>query len=152
MFYNGNPKAEPGAIVCLIAPSFTRFGNFQILTARRDLDFLKNLLTIRYALIFRIWANLRHPFISPGLEVCRITAEMIVHWQRVGFVHGVRNTDNMSTLALRSIMAPMAGWKIMTETGPPIPPMPKCALLFRQPTANRFLESGATSKRHLSAY
>ncbi|HEY5138936.1 MAG TPA: protein adenylyltransferase SelO family protein, partial [Methylococcales bacterium] len=35
MFYNGNPKAEPGAVVCRVAPSFTRFGNFQILTARK---------------------------------------------------------------------------------------------------------------------
>jgi serine/tyrosine/threonine adenylyltransferase len=32
--------------------------------------------------------------------VCRLTAEMIVHWQRVGFVHGVMNTDNMSILGL----------------------------------------------------
>jgi len=34
MFYNGNPKAEPGAIVCRVAPSFTRFGNFEIFAVR----------------------------------------------------------------------------------------------------------------------
>jgi len=34
MFYNGNPKPEPGAVVCRVAPSFTRFGNFQIFAAR----------------------------------------------------------------------------------------------------------------------
>ncbi|MBN3563098.1 protein adenylyltransferase SelO family protein [Aliamphritea spongicola] len=31
-------------------------------------------------------------------EVCTRTLEMIAHWQRVGFVHGVMNTDNMSIL------------------------------------------------------
>ena len=33
-------------------------------------------------------------------EVCRRTARLMVHWQRVGFVHGVMNTDNMSILGL----------------------------------------------------
>ncbi|MDB5809771.1 MAG: hypothetical protein JWN94_1893, partial [Betaproteobacteria bacterium] len=33
MFYDGNPEPEPGAIVCRVAPTFVRFGNFQILTA-----------------------------------------------------------------------------------------------------------------------
>ena len=30
MFYDGHPKAEPGAIVCRVAPSFIRFGNFEL--------------------------------------------------------------------------------------------------------------------------
>jgi uncharacterized protein YdiU (UPF0061 family) len=42
-------------------------------------------------------------------EVCKITAEMIVHWQRVGFVHGVMNTDNMSILGLTIDYGPY-GW------------------------------------------
>ena len=42
-------------------------------------------------------------------EVCRRTAEMIVHWQRVGFVHGVMNTDNMSILGLTIDYGPY-GW------------------------------------------
>ena len=33
-------------------------------------------------------------------EVCRSTAIMIAHWMRVGYVHGVMNTDNMSILGL----------------------------------------------------
>jgi uncharacterized protein YdiU (UPF0061 family) len=33
-------------------------------------------------------------------SVANKTLEMIVHWQRVGFVHGVMNTDNMSILGL----------------------------------------------------
>jgi uncharacterized protein YdiU (UPF0061 family) len=31
MFYDGHPAPEPGAIVCRVAPSFVRFGNFEIL-------------------------------------------------------------------------------------------------------------------------
>ena len=33
MFYDGHPQAEPGAVVCRVAPSFVRFGNFEILAA-----------------------------------------------------------------------------------------------------------------------
>jgi uncharacterized protein YdiU (UPF0061 family) len=33
-------------------------------------------------------------------EVVKRTAEMIAHWQAVGFAHGVMNTDNMSILGL----------------------------------------------------
>ena len=41
MFYDGNPQPEPGAVVCRVAPSFVRFGNFQILAAQQELDVLQ---------------------------------------------------------------------------------------------------------------
>jgi serine/tyrosine/threonine adenylyltransferase len=41
--------------------------------------------------------------------VCERTARMIVHWMRVGFVHGVMNTDNMSVLGLTIDYGPY-GW------------------------------------------
>ncbi|MDD2658206.1 MAG: YdiU family protein [Methylococcales bacterium] len=110
MFYNGNPKAEPGAIVCRVAPSFTRFGNFQILTARRDVALLKKLADYTLRTDF---PHLGEPspatYVTWFTEVCRRTAEMIVHWQRVGFVHGVMNTDNMSILGLTIDYGPY-GW------------------------------------------
>ena len=110
MFYNGNPKAEPGAIVCRVAPSFTRFGNFQILTARGDIALLKKLADYTIRTDF---PHLGEPsptvYITWFAEVCRRTAEMIVHWQRVGFVHGVMNTDNMSILGLTIDYGPY-GW------------------------------------------
>ena len=37
------------------------------------------------------------------------TLEMVIHWQRVGFVHGVMNTDNMSILGLTIDYGPY-GW------------------------------------------
>jgi uncharacterized protein YdiU (UPF0061 family) len=110
MFYNGNPKAEPGAVVCRVAPSFTRFGSFQIFTARGDIKLLKKLADYTIRTDF---PHLGEP--SPAVylawfeEICRKTAEMIVHWQRVGFVHGVMNTDNMSILGLTIDYGPY-GW------------------------------------------
>ncbi|MFY9942160.1 MAG: protein adenylyltransferase SelO family protein, partial [Desulfobacterales bacterium] len=41
--------------------------------------------------------------------VCRRTADLMVHWMRVGFVHGVMNTDNMSVLGLTIDYGPY-GW------------------------------------------
>jgi uncharacterized protein YdiU (UPF0061 family) len=110
MFYNGNPRPEPGAIVCRVAPSFIRFGNFQILAARGEIDLLRRFVDYTIRVDF---PHLGEP--SPAvyaawfLEVCRKTAEMIVHWQRVGFVHGVMNTDNMSILGLTIDYGPY-GW------------------------------------------
>ncbi len=110
MFYNGNPKPEPGAVVCRVAPSFTRFGNFQIFAARGEIDLMKKLLDYTIRTDF---PHLGEPSFDVYLawfeEVCRRTAEIIVHWQRVGFVHGVMNTDNMSILGLTIDYGPY-GW------------------------------------------
>lgn len=110
MFYDGNPKLEPGAVVCRVAPSFTRFGSFEIFAARKDIDHLKLLVdyTIKYD-----FPHLGPP--SPETyaawfhEVCVSTASLIVQWLRVGFVHGVMNTDNMSILGLTIDYGPY-GW------------------------------------------
>ena len=42
-------------------------------------------------------------------EICRRTARLAVDWMRVGFVHGVMNTDNMSILGLTIDYGPY-GW------------------------------------------
>jgi serine/tyrosine/threonine adenylyltransferase len=110
MFYNGNPKAELGAIVCRVAPSFIRFGNFQIHSARGDLDLLRKLTDYTIKTHFpHLGKPSRDVYLAWFEEVCRTTAEMIVHWQRVGFVHGVMNTDNMSILGLTIDYGPY-GW------------------------------------------
>lgn len=41
MLYDGNPKPEPGAVVCRVAPSFIRFGNFELPASRGDMETLK---------------------------------------------------------------------------------------------------------------
>jgi serine/tyrosine/threonine adenylyltransferase len=110
MFYNGNPKAEPGAIVCRVAPSFIRFGNFQIHAARGELDLLKKIADYTINTHFpHLGKPSKDVYLDWFEEVCRTTAQMIVHWQRVGFVHGVMNTDNMSILGLTIDYGPY-GW------------------------------------------
>lgn len=97
-------------MVCRVAPSFTRFGNFQIFASRKDHENLRRLIDYTIRTDF---PHLGEP--SPATdaawfqEVCRRTAEMIVHWMRVGFVHGVMNTDNMSILGQTIDYGPY-GW------------------------------------------
>ena len=101
MFYDGNPKLEPAAVVCRVAPSFTRFGHFQIFTSRNDIDSLRQLADYTIGTDFpHLGKPSRETYIALFEDVCRTTATMIVHWMRVGFVHGVMNTDNMSVLGL----------------------------------------------------
>ena len=110
MFYDGNAKHEPGAVVCRMAPSFLRFGNFEIFASRGDVPTLEALA--RYTLTHH-FPELGSPspenYAAWFKEVCRRTALMVAHWMRVGFVHGVMNTDNMSILGLTIDYGPY-GW------------------------------------------
>src|SRR5687768_14658870 len=110
MFYDGNPQPETGAIVCRVSPSFVRFGNFEILAAQDEPETLKRLADY---VIREHFPELGAP--SPSTyarwfeEICRRTGTLIAHWMRVGFVHGVMNTDNMSILGLTIDYGPY-GW------------------------------------------
>jgi len=99
MFYNGNAAYEPGAIVMRTAPSFLRFGSFEMPAARKEVENLRNLVnwTIDH---FYPHIHGEDRIIRWFLEVQKRTAELMVEWMRVGFVHGVMNTDNMSILGL----------------------------------------------------
>ncbi len=110
MFYNGNARDEPGAVVCRVAPSFIRFGNFEILAARGDEALLAQLVDFTIARDFaHIEGTTAERRAAWFAEVCERTAVMVVHWMRVGFVHGVMNTDNMSILGLTIDYGPY-GW------------------------------------------
>ncbi|WP_339733251.1 YdiU family protein [uncultured Gimesia sp.] len=110
MFYDGNSKYEPGAVVCRVAPSFLRFGNYQIFASRGEIETLRTLVNFTIRNEFpHLGEPCRAVYLSWFTEVCRRTADMIVHWMRVGFVHGVMNTDNMSVLGLTIDYGPY-GW------------------------------------------
>jgi uncharacterized protein YdiU (UPF0061 family) len=110
MFYDGNPEYEPGAVVCRVAPSFLRFGNYEILASRADVATLRTLADYTLARHFpQLGAPSPETYVRWFETVCRLTATMIVHWMRVGFVHGVMNTDNMSILGLTIDYGPY-GW------------------------------------------
>ncbi len=101
ILYDGHAREEPGAVVCRVAPSFLRFGNFELLASRDDVKLLRTLADFTIRTYF---PELGEP--SPAVyvawlkEVARRTARMVAGWMSVGFVHGVMNTDNMSILGL----------------------------------------------------
>ncbi len=110
MLYDGHPRHEPGAVVCRVAPSFLRFGSYEIHTSRDDHA------TLRALVRFTLERYYPHHVKGDALdivgffdEVMRRTAFMVAEWMRVGFVHGVMNTDNMSILGLTIDYGPY-GW------------------------------------------
>ncbi|RDV36463.1 YdiU family protein [Bradymonadaceae bacterium TMQ3] len=123
--YDGRPAPEPGAVVCRVAPSFLRFGSYEIHAARGDLGILRGLVehTIRHYFPHLLGEGEGDGAEAPGgdtpvrdahivawiREVAERTASMVVGWMRVGFVHGVMNTDNMSILGLTIDYGPY-GW------------------------------------------
>jgi len=110
MFYDGHPQAEPGAVVCRVAPSFLRFGNYELPASRGDLPLLKQLADFTLRRDFPELEGEGEPLYAQWFaQVCERTAVMVAHWMRVGFVHGVMNTDNMSILGLTIDYGPY-GW------------------------------------------
>ena len=112
MFYDGHPQMEPGAVVCRVAPSFIRFGTFELPASRGDTALLRALVD------FTIDRDFPHLKDVPAGEtrdaawfgeVCERTARLMAEWMRVGFVHGVMNTDNLSILGLTIDYGPY-GW------------------------------------------
>ncbi|XP_051141929.1 uncharacterized protein LOC127258907 [Andrographis paniculata] len=121
MFYDGNPKDEPGAIVCRVAQSFLRFGSYQIHATRDDFDLVHKLADYCIRHHFPHLENLSksdtlsfttgegddsvvdltsNKYAAWAVEVAELTASLVAKWQAIGFTHGVLNTDNMSVLGL----------------------------------------------------
>ncbi len=110
ILYNGNQAYEKGAIVCRVSESFLRFGNYEIFASRRDITTLKKLVdfTIEQHYPY-LGAPSKETYLAFFKEVSERTQKTIIHWQRVGFVHGVMNTDNMSILGQTIDYGPY-GW------------------------------------------
>ena len=110
VLYNGNSAYEKGAIVSRLAPSFIRFGSFEILSARKNYPTLKALADYTIKHFYpEITSEGKQKYLNFLKEIRNKTIDMIIHWQRVGFVHGVMNTDNMSILGLTIDYGPY-GW------------------------------------------
>ena len=110
MFYDGHPQAEPGAVVCRVAPSLLRFGHFELPALRGDVELLRTLVDFCIARDFPHLQGAGETLYADWFgEVCERTARLVADWMRVGFVHGVLNTDNMSILGLTIDYGPY-GW------------------------------------------
>jgi uncharacterized protein YdiU (UPF0061 family) len=110
MFYDGHPKVEQGAIVCRVSPSFIRFGHFELPAARGDLKLLNQLIDFTIDRDYPQLSGDQNAKRAQWFElICMRTARLMADWMRVGFVHGVMNTDNMSILGLTIDYGPY-GW------------------------------------------
>ncbi|MDG1498684.1 MAG: YdiU family protein [Planctomycetota bacterium] len=114
MFYDGHPGDEPGAVVCRVSESFVRFGSFELPASRGEVEVLRELAdrTIEWHFPHLMQGKSQpdaSTYVAMFHEVADSTATMIVDWMRVGFVHGVMNTDNMSILGQTIDYGPY-GW------------------------------------------
>jgi uncharacterized protein YdiU (UPF0061 family) len=95
---------ETAAVVTRAAPSFIRFGHFEHFSFSNRHAELKALADYVFERFYPAcqsdsrWAG--NPYAALLAAVTQRTAEMVAHWQSVGFCHGVMNTDNMSILGL----------------------------------------------------
>jgi len=86
----------PGAILTRVASSHIRVGTFQYIAAKQNIDDLNTL--VDYTI------NRHYPEIqsskNKALDLLNLVMErqckLVVNWMRVGFIHGVMNTDNMA--------------------------------------------------------
>ena len=85
-----------GAILTRVASSHIRVGTFQYALITKDRDNLKKLFNYT---IHRHYPHIKNAK-SPATELLKIVVEkqinLIINWMRVGFIHGVMNTDNMT--------------------------------------------------------
>lgn len=101
MLYDGNAAYEKGAVMTRTAPSFLRLGHFELLSAQGENQTLQQLADFAIENYFpEIHSTGPEKYAEFFKAVADRTADMIVKWYRVGFVHGVMNTDNMSILGL----------------------------------------------------
>lgn len=102
IMYDGNAAMEPGAIVCRVSASFLRFGNFQLPASRGDEELLAKLVQYSITSDFNHLLNYQgfstEIYLAWFKEIATRSCDMVIHWMRIGFVHGVMNTDNMSII------------------------------------------------------
>jgi uncharacterized protein YdiU (UPF0061 family) len=86
----------PGAILTRVASSHIRVGTFQYIAATQNADDLKTLFNYT---IDRHYPEIKDSKIK-ALDLLNLLmqkqCELVINWMRVGFIHGVMNTDNMT--------------------------------------------------------
>uniref|UniRef100_UPI003AACB969 selenoprotein O2 n=1 Tax=Centroberyx gerrardi TaxID=166262 RepID=UPI003AACB969 len=112
---NGRRVPERCSAVLRVAPSFIRFGSFEIFLGRDELSGLQGpsagrddiraqlldyVIETFYPCIQQSHSNRKDRNMAFFKEVMLRTARLVAQWQCVGFCHGVLNTDNMSILGL----------------------------------------------------
>jgi len=95
-------EIETAAVVLRLAPSWIRFGTFELHVMRRQYTLLKKLVEFAISVHFPQYGGKDLAESVPAMykEVVARTAALMARWQAVGFAHGVMNTDNFSLLGV----------------------------------------------------
>ncbi|XP_058501163.1 selenoprotein O1 isoform X2 [Solea solea] len=115
VYYSGNACHEKCSVVLRIAPTFFRFGSFEIFkqadefTGRQGPSYGRDeirsqmmdyIIEMFYPEIQQNYPDRVERNVAFFREVMLRTARLVAQWQCIGFCHGVLNTDNMSILGL----------------------------------------------------
>lgn len=87
--------AQPGGVITRVAKSHIRIGTFQFFAARKDeeaLQLLADHVIARHYPDAAKTENPTHALLDAAIEA---QAKLVAHWQLLGFIHGVMNTDNV---------------------------------------------------------
>ncbi len=101
-------RAQPGAVLCRVMESHIRVGTFEF--ARNFLD-VKEVEALTQHLMQRHFpevATAERPIQALAEAVMQRQIELISHWMRIGFIHGVMNTDNMALVGTTFDYGPCA--------------------------------------------
>ena len=99
---------ENGAIVLRLAPSWIRFGSFEYFFHTGKHQQLEQLADFLLRESFPELVGTEDPYLKMFSVIVKRTAELMAHWQSVGFNHGVMNTDNMSAIGITIDYGPYA--------------------------------------------
>ncbi|XP_024086355.1 uncharacterized protein LOC106664540 isoform X2 [Cimex lectularius] len=100
LLYDGHPKLEPTSVVLRLAPSWFRIGSLEILAKYQENELLAELLNFIIKEYFPNIEDNEDKLLNFLKAVCRMTSDLVVAWQAVGFTHGVLNTDNISLMGI----------------------------------------------------
>ena len=91
---------ETAAVCSRLAPSFIRIGHFEHFASTQNIVRLKELADLLIDHHYPECRNSKNPYLDLFQKICTRNAELVAHWQAVGFCHGVLNSDNISVLGL----------------------------------------------------
>lgn len=89
-------QIEPGGMLVRVAASHIRVGSFEYFAAKGDIESIKILANYAINRHYKSCLECENPYLEFLKNVIDAQAKLICEWMRVGFIHGVMNTDNMT--------------------------------------------------------
>ena len=89
-------RLEPGAILIRVANSHIRVGTFQFGSLLKNREEFQNFISYTISRLYPDIDNNNDKYLKFYETICDLQIKLVVDWMRVGFIHGVMNTDNMT--------------------------------------------------------